>query len=240
MICSKYNHEEYSWLPSGAASNRLSRLLSDIISVPNFNPDLLDRFRVNFKIKVRDGSRVRFWEDKWCDSYCLKEEFPRLFSLSREKKGSLSMFSNLKETSGEWSILPRREFFEWEKLEMLRLASILDSGPTVSRGTVDHPRWAASSTGMFSVSSLYNLNTVEVGFIPRPINLIWNNVLLTKCNSLVGSRGGIRLRLRCSYKRLGFLRVVCPPCVTSVKIRRSQCFMCCYIAPLCGMFGLPY
>lgn len=67
MICSKYNHEEYSWLPSGAASNRLSRLLSDIISVPNFNPDLLDRFRVNFKIKVRDGSRVRFWEDKWCD-----------------------------------------------------------------------------------------------------------------------------------------------------------------------------
>lgn len=111
MICSKYNQEECSWLPSCVASNRLSRLWFDIILVSNFNPNLLDRFRVNFKIMVGDGSRVRFWEDKWCGSFCLKEDFLRLFSLSREKKSSLSMFSNQKETSGERNILPRREVF---------------------------------------------------------------------------------------------------------------------------------
>lgn len=44
VICSKYNQEKCSWLLSCAASNRLPRLWSDIILVPNFNPDLLERF----------------------------------------------------------------------------------------------------------------------------------------------------------------------------------------------------
>lgn len=88
---------------------------------------------------VGDRSRVRFWKDKWCGSYCLKEDFPRLYSLSREKKGLLNLFSNLKEASGVWNILPRWEFF-WGRLEMLRVASVLESGTAVSREIVDYPQ----------------------------------------------------------------------------------------------------
>lgn len=47
----------------------------------------------------------------WYGSVCLKDAFPRLFSLSREKGGALSLFVKLKEVSGEWNIFPRREFF---------------------------------------------------------------------------------------------------------------------------------
>ncbi|XP_028091618.1 uncharacterized protein LOC114291931 [Camellia sinensis] len=97
---------------------------------------------------MRDGCRVRFWEDVWCNSHCLKTEFLRLYSLSKEKRGSLHLFAALKETSGEWRILPRRELFEWEMVELQNLFSILSTGPSVSLDRTDYPKWTAATSGL--------------------------------------------------------------------------------------------
>lgn len=78
-----------------------------------------------------DGCRVRFWEDMWCDGHYLRVEFPRLFSLLKEKKGALRFFVDLKATLGEWNLLFRRELFEWERVDLLRLVFVILSGPLI-------------------------------------------------------------------------------------------------------------
>lgn len=91
---------------------RQSKLWRDITSLASLYPSLLGCFLNNFEVQVGDGCRVRFWEEMWCDGHCLRVEFPRLFSLPKEKKGALRFFVDLKATSGEWNLLFRRELFE--------------------------------------------------------------------------------------------------------------------------------
>lgn len=42
--------------------------------------------RGDFSRELGDGRDTVFWDDLWVDGECLKEKFPRLFRLSRQKK----------------------------------------------------------------------------------------------------------------------------------------------------------
>ena len=37
------------------------------------------------KFEVGDGSQIRFWDDVWCTDGSLKEAYPELFRLARDK-----------------------------------------------------------------------------------------------------------------------------------------------------------
>ena len=37
-----------------------------------------------------DGQRVNFWQDRWCGDMALKDAFPELFVLSRDKEASVA------------------------------------------------------------------------------------------------------------------------------------------------------
>ncbi|CAL5328303.1 unnamed protein product [Camellia sinensis] len=139
----------------------------------------------------------------WYGSVCLKDAIPRLFSLSREKEGALSLFVKLKEVSGEWNIFPRREFFVWERDEMLRFVSVLQSGPAVSLGRMDYPRWSANSSGVFSVSSLYNSATVGLCSGSRPSKLLWNNGLPPKVQFFGWLAWKHRIKVSVFIRRIG-------------------------------------
>ncbi|CAL5443483.1 unnamed protein product [Camellia sinensis] len=39
-----------------------------------------------YRVERGDGNRIRFWIDKWLGNVSLKDEFPRLFSLSTDKE----------------------------------------------------------------------------------------------------------------------------------------------------------
>lgn len=104
-------------------------------------------------------------------------EFPRLFSLSLEKEGTLSRFLALRETSREWNLLPRRVMFEWERLEWLRLVSVLSFSPAIRGEVSDCTRWAANGSGLFSVSSLYSLSNTEGDTHLRLSKLVGNSAL---------------------------------------------------------------
>ncbi|CAL5344867.1 unnamed protein product [Camellia sinensis] len=180
VICSKYNIDECCWLPISADSWKQSKLWRDITSLASFYPSMLECFLNNFNVQVGDGCRIRFWEDLWCDGHCLRVEFPRLFSLSKEKKGALRLFVDLKASSGEWNLLFRRELFEWERVDLLRLVSIISPGPLIRLERVDYPKWSATSSGLFSVASLYKHCSSGVGNQLGAPRMLWNKVLPPK------------------------------------------------------------
>lgn len=124
--------------------------------------NLLQFFVNNFQIKVGDGSRVRFWHDKWCGGICLKEAFPRLYSLSIVKYGSLKFFVDKKGCSELWDLSFRRTLFMWEGEEVSRLTAVLRAAPALCLGEKDKPLWLTCQTGQSFVASLYR--HIELGF----------------------------------------------------------------------------
>lgn len=89
-------------------------------------------------------------------------------------------FLDLKKASGDWNLLFRRELFEWEKLEWLRLVSILSSCPSIRRKFNDYTRWVITASGTFSVSSLYFISSLAGATHPILSKQVWSSVLPPK------------------------------------------------------------
>jgi len=49
------------------------------------NPSSQKLFKTLVHFKVRNGSRVLFWQDVWCGDNSLKTQFPDLFRMARSK-----------------------------------------------------------------------------------------------------------------------------------------------------------
>ncbi|XP_028070368.1 uncharacterized protein LOC114272864 [Camellia sinensis] len=62
---------------------------SDILHLVEKRPALVEFYLSNLQLSVGNGGRIHFWEDKWFNNVCLKEEFPRLYSLSKEKDSTI-------------------------------------------------------------------------------------------------------------------------------------------------------
>ncbi|KAI7980640.1 hypothetical protein LOK49_Contig124G00004 [Camellia lanceoleosa] len=82
-------------------SRRVSRVWGDILLVANCNPQLGNFYQYNCKIVVGNGSRIRFWVDKWVGDPCLNAMFPRLSLLSVEKEVSLHLLVERKEVAAK-------------------------------------------------------------------------------------------------------------------------------------------
>ncbi|XP_028094398.1 uncharacterized protein LOC114294466 [Camellia sinensis] len=99
VICSRYKLKVTSWIPSLNSSNGYSAVWNGIISVAEQSSSLKDFYLHNFKLKVGDGVRIRFWSDAWCQSVCLKDELPTLYRLSLKKKECLRVLVDKKNHS---------------------------------------------------------------------------------------------------------------------------------------------
>jgi len=42
-------------------------------------------FLSHTRFELRDGFKIRFWDDVWCKEMTLKEVFPDLYGIAREK-----------------------------------------------------------------------------------------------------------------------------------------------------------
>jgi hypothetical protein len=83
---------------------------------------------------IRDGSEIRFWEDKWLGNASLREQYPALYAIVRHKGDTLVHVLG----SNPPNVTFRRTLFgprlvSWEAL-LLRLASIqLTTGKDIFR-----------------------------------------------------------------------------------------------------------
>jgi hypothetical protein len=77
-----------------------------------------EKFYNFVRFEVGDGSLISFWHDWWCEDSSLKQCFPVLFSIVRNKDAMVD--DNLVVHKGviQWNVLFTRQIQDWE-IEMI-------------------------------------------------------------------------------------------------------------------------
>jgi hypothetical protein len=102
------------------------------------------------KFSIKDGSEVRFWEDKWLSATTLREQYPALYAIVRHKGDTISHVLEFNPPN----VTFRRNLYgprlvSWEVL-LQRLAHV-----QLTEGK-DEFHWNLHENGKFSVASMYN------------------------------------------------------------------------------------
>ena len=217
-ICSKYKINENCWHPPLESHYKHSRLWTDIISIGASSRNIFNFYLVYCLIKVGNGSRILFWHDKWCGGLCLKSEFPLLYNLTTENEGSLHYFYHRKFSSDNWNFQYRRELYDWELLEEIRLVIVLSSSPPLCLDMVDCLVWA---NGSFSVSALYSFSSSQHGPLLQICKFVWYNALPPKVLFFGWLAWKNRLKTAELLHRLGILSssasTLCPFCSSEIE-----------------------
>ena len=98
---------------------------------------------------IKDGSEIRFWEDKWLDNATLREQYPALYNIVRHKGDTLAkVLESFPPVMDFRRDLNGPRLASWNEL-LQRLASVhLSQGP-------DEFRWSLTKNKKFSVDSMY-------------------------------------------------------------------------------------
>jgi hypothetical protein len=113
-----------------------------------------EKFRNSVRFEVGNGSHISFWHDWWCGDRSLKQCFPTLFSIVRNK--DVMVVDNLAVHNGviQWNVLFTRQIQDWE---MDMVLSFFDQLYSISarHGEDDRLVWSPSKKCLFEVRSFY-------------------------------------------------------------------------------------
>ncbi|CAL5385255.1 unnamed protein product [Camellia sinensis] len=218
LLCSKYMFEENNWIPTVNSSSRYSRIWSDILATIGQNQPLKEFYLVQFQIKVGNGCRIKFWHDKWAGVRCLKDEYPRLFSLSNDKEATLSIFYARKSSLEEWKFSFRRDLYDWEKAEVTNLVAGLGEAPSLSIDVEDCAVRKGSTDGSFKVSDIYSFTDSPLGPHLKICKFVWNKSIPPKVQFLGWLAWRNRVKTGDLLKHIGVLHnsdsILCVFCNT--------------------------
>ena len=62
-------------------------------------------FSSHTRLVLGYGSWIQFWHDRWCGDMTLKEEFPMLYSIAREKNASVAANVDVLGGAPQWNII---------------------------------------------------------------------------------------------------------------------------------------
>jgi hypothetical protein len=110
--------------------------------------------------KVGNGVGTSFWNSNWVGGTPLAVVFPRLYSLSIQKEGTVCDFLLEDGDTRLWNFLWRRSLFQWEEVLVLRLREVLEF--VALNSEEDRWVWVPDLDGSFSVKSAYNLLVKEL------------------------------------------------------------------------------
>ena len=128
------------------------RELKAIWSMEEWGREFDDRFNW----KVGNGKESRFWEDKWVGDLELKNKFPRLYSLCRDKDELLECCGVWEEGEWNWKFGWRRNLFDWEKSQVGQLFEEI-RGLSIDPDIDDSWVWRDGMHTDFSVKSAYSV-----------------------------------------------------------------------------------
>lgn len=239
VLCGKYNIQGSKWYPNTEASQLHSRLWKDIISVAAFNPGLHSFFISNTFISVGNGDRTLFWEDKWAAERCLKDVFPRLYSISPDKMKSIKQVIELRRSLHEWEECFNRRLRAWEKEEVALLVNLVNNNCGLRADKVDVLCWGAANSGCFSISSAYrwcenSLQSTNYDIISK---MIWKNVATPRAKAFVWQAWRQRLKTSSFLHRIGVIPVNANIQCVFCKAEAESVMFCCGVL-LSGGFGL--
>ncbi|WVZ49107.1 hypothetical protein U9M48_000488 [Paspalum notatum var. saurae] len=123
---------------------------------------------------VKNGTQVRFWEDKWLGDQPLKYKFPSLFNIVWKENATVAkVLSSLPPNLSFRRALTGNKLTEWYNLVLRTMNVDLTEGNDVFR-------WKLHSNGSFSVRSMYK-------------HLISNNIRVSQDIWLEGIEEGTKI-----------------------------------------------
>ena len=121
-------------------------------------------FDCRLQWRVGDGKCVKFWEDRWVDGLALKENFPRLYSISQNKDslvGDLVEWEdNRPSRCTTWNLSWRRERLDWEKNLEEQMIAMISNVKWEVRGQ-DRLVWVEEDLQKYTVKSGYSILNCE-------------------------------------------------------------------------------
>ncbi|XP_059626918.1 uncharacterized protein LOC132269677 [Cornus florida] len=129
-----------------------------------------DDFCKHVRFRIRDGRRIRFWEDLWCGDLPLALAFPRLYRIASHKQALVVDCYNLDNGRLTWDVQFSRHFQDKEIEEVTRFLAFLYR-QTITAGDLDCWIWIPNPQGRFEVRSFFKCLMVGAGgFFPwKPI-----------------------------------------------------------------------
>jgi hypothetical protein len=115
--------------------------------------------------KVGNGARIRFWYDTWCGDYPLKDIFPDLYCIARDKEAFVAAHLQLRNNSIHWEVNFTRAAQDWELESISTFFDLLYSAKELGRGE-DKMCWRIGSTTDFEVRLYYQALVPSIGSFP--------------------------------------------------------------------------
>jgi hypothetical protein len=113
---------------------------------------------------IKDGTKMRFWDDIWVGDKPLKVKYPSLYNTVRDRHATVSKVL----ASTPLNISFRRALVGNKLLEWLNLVAQISNVELV--GGSDYFRWNLTKSGLFSVRSLYlHLIDTQPPFLHRKL-----------------------------------------------------------------------
>jgi len=128
--------------------------------------------RNNTTVRVGNGSKTSFWEDKWLGHASLKNLFPELYVLAVHQQMSVADSW----TQQGWNIHFRRNFNDWEIETVTEFFRALAEFKG-TKNKVDRLWWNKDSKGMYKVNLAYKF--LNKGG-QQPPNWPWKQIWKTK------------------------------------------------------------
>ena len=162
-------HSKYGSLPGGWTSATIPGPYG-VGLWKNIRKDWV-QFAQYLRFEVGDGTRIKFWTDPWCESGPLKEAFPELYNISRDKEAWVADHLNYQNEVVTWSLNFIRPAHDWE-LEMISsFMDVLYQSGVKGYGP-DKVWWQNSSGKGFQVKSFYKTLLPSIG-TSVPWKIIW-------------------------------------------------------------------
>jgi hypothetical protein len=130
-----------------------------------------DQFYKFLEFEVGDGSRIRFWSDVWCGGSPLKELFPELYRITRDKEAMVAKHLRIRNDKVHWELDFIRSIHDWELEAISNFLDLLYSASPKGQGQ-DQMCWKPAVSKTFQVRSYYLVLSSKEG-VPFPWKCIW-------------------------------------------------------------------
>ena len=157
--------------------------------------------------RVGDGRRVHFWSDIWGGDQCLSSRFPRVFGLAMDKREGVADYLERGDSGGQvfWNVRLRRNLMDEEVGLFADLLGELYKLRGIGVGE-DEIRWLGFRSGVFSVSSFYQLLARE-RFVEGPWRVVWLTGITPKVSFFVWTAALNRILTIDNLMRRGWVMV---------------------------------
>ncbi|EOY07997.1 Uncharacterized protein TCM_022315 [Theobroma cacao] len=143
VIVKKVGGNLINLIPEMSANKRVSTVWKNIIKPLSPTNDFSLQVSTDMQLVVGDGSRILFWADRWTDGGILKDLYPIIFALVRNKDGYIQEFGRWEEEVWVWEVQLRRPTFGWEEDQLTQLKECIEQYH-LSRKLKDSLAWKGS------------------------------------------------------------------------------------------------